>query len=126
MSKIWILSERIVAYLHSMKASHISRRKALGSLTLGTAAASLPLISCVSGEPEKNTPVSKTSGNTLFRFCLNTSTISGQKPGLKKQVEIAAEAGYDGIEVWVRDVKAALEEGTTTASLKSFIENHGI
>jgi sugar phosphate isomerase/epimerase len=126
MSKIWILSERIVHYLKGMKASPISRRKALGSLALGTAAASLPLASCASGETYKKPQAHKAGENARFRFCLNTSTISGQKPGLKKQVKIAAEAGYDGIEVWVRDVKAALDEGITAASLKSFIENHGI
>lgn len=126
MSKIWNLSERIVDYLNAMKASPITRRKALSSLVLGTAAASLPLASCVNGEAEKVNRDRAASGNSRFRFCLNTSTISGQKPGLKKQVEIAAEAGYDGIEVWVKDVKAALDEGSTAASLKSFIENHGI
>lgn len=126
MPKIWILSERIVAYLHAMKASPITRRKALSSLVLGTAAASLPLASCVNSKADKITPDKTASGNARFRFCLNTSTISGQKPGLKKQVKIAAEAGYDGIEVWVRDVKAALDEGATAASLKSFINDHGI
>ena len=32
---------------------------------------------------------------TKFRFCLNTSTISGQKLGIVKYIEIAAAAGYD-------------------------------
>lgn len=126
MSKIWILSERIVAYLSAMKASPITRRKALSTLVLGTAAASLPLASCVNSEADKISQGRTVNGSARFRFCLNTSSISGQKPGLKKQVEIAAEAGYDGIEVWVRDVKAALDEGATAASLKSFIDDHGI
>ena len=61
-----------------------------------------------------------------FRYCLNTSTISGQNPGLLKYIEIASRAGYDGIEVWVRDVEAALKEGHTLSSLKSYIDDHGL
>lgn len=99
-----------------MKGLPISRRKAIASLTLGSAALSLPLIS----------QTGKASDPSPFRFCLNTSTISGQKPDLKKQVEIASEAGYDGIEVWVRDVQDALAAGSTTSSIKSFIDDHGI
>ena len=61
-----------------------------------------------------------------FRYCLNTSTISGQNPGLLKYIEIASKAGYDGIEVWVRDVEAALNAGQSLSSLKDFIEDHGL
>jgi len=107
-----------------MKASPISRRKALGSLALGAAAASLPLTSCAGGD--KNAQAPEAGGSPLFRFCLNTSTISGQKPGLKKQVEIAAEAGYEGIEVWVHDVQEAIDGGASPASLRTFIDDHGI
>ncbi len=61
-----------------------------------------------------------------FRYCLNTSTISGKNPGLLKYIEIASKAGYDGIEVWVRDVEAALNAGQSLSSLKRFIEDHGL
>ena len=63
---------------------------------------------------------------TTFRFCLNTSTISGQNPGLLNYVEIASRAGYEGIEVWIRDVEAALQTGHTLSSLNAFIAEHGI
>jgi len=99
-----------------MTEKNISRRKAISSLALGSAALSFPLKSIARAEPKKSP----------FRFCLNTSTISGQKPNLKKQVEIASKAGYDGIEVWVRDVQAALKDGATASEIKSFIDNHGI
>lgn len=100
-----------------IKASPISRRKAITSLALGSAAMALPVSSF--SRP-------KSPGPSTFRYCLNTSTISGQKPNLNKQIEIAAEAGYDGIEVWVRDVQSALEEGTSLDTLKSFITDLGI
>jgi len=70
-----------------------------------------------------------TQGETVesnFRYCLNTSTISGKNPGILKYIEIAAEAGYDGIEVWIRDIKAYLDEGNTIVSLKKYIDDRGI
>jgi len=64
--------------------------------------------------------------SSIFRYCLNTSTISGQDLGLLKYIDIASKAGYHGIEVWVRDVEAALKEGHTLSSLKSYIDDHGL
>lgn len=61
-----------------------------------------------------------------FRFCLNTSTISGQDPGLLKYIDIASEAGYDGIEVWVRDVQAYIGAGNTTETLRQYLDDHGL
>ena len=52
-----------------------------------------------------------------FSFCLNTSTISGQNPGLLHTIEIAAKAGYDGIELWINDIKEYLKQGNSIQSL---------
>jgi 2-keto-myo-inositol isomerase len=52
-----------------------------------------------------------------FRFCLNTSTISGQKPGLLQYIDIAAKAGYDGVELWINDIRDYLQKGNTIESL---------
>jgi 2-keto-myo-inositol isomerase len=57
-----------------------------------------------------------------FRFCLNTSTISGQKLGLLRTIDIAAKAGYDGVELWVSDVKEYLNRGNSLQSLDAFIK----
>ncbi len=57
-----------------------------------------------------------------FRFCLNTSTISGQKLGLLKTIDIAARAGYDGIELWISDIKEYLNQGNSLQSLNAFIK----
>jgi len=61
-----------------------------------------------------------------FRFCLNTSTISGQKLGLLKMIDIAAKAGYDGVELWVNDIKEYLNQGNSLQSLHAFITARGI
>ncbi|MEO8416203.1 MAG: sugar phosphate isomerase/epimerase [Ginsengibacter sp.] len=66
------------------------------------------------------------SPNGSFRFCLNTSTISRQNPGLLRSIEIADEAGYDGIELWINDIKAYLGQGNSVASLASFIASKNI
>ncbi len=61
-----------------------------------------------------------------FRFCLNTSTISGQKPGLLQYIDIAAKAGYDGVELWMMDIKDYLAKGNTLQSLADLIKAKGI
>lgn len=39
-----------------------------------------------------------------FRYCLNTSTIKGQRLSLVEELELVAEAGYDGLEPWIREL----------------------
>ena len=61
-----------------------------------------------------------------FRFCLNTSTISGQKPGLLKYIDIAAEAGYDGVELWANDIKEYVKAGNSLQSLATLLHSKGL
>ena len=61
-----------------------------------------------------------------FRFCLNTSTISGQNPGLLKSLEIASAAGYDGVELWLSDIRGYLKQGNTVSTLAKFIADRGL
>src|SRR5690606_22706925 len=61
-----------------------------------------------------------------FSYCLNTSTIRGQNPGILKYIEIASKAGYDGIELWIGDIQAFLKEGNTAAKLRKHLEDHGL
>ncbi len=94
----------------------MNRRQVLVSVGAASAALLLPSVE-----------VSAKSGSqTNFRFCLNTSTISGQNPGLKKYIELAARAGYDGVELWVRDVQDYLKQGNTISSLKKLIDDNRI
>jgi sugar phosphate isomerase/epimerase len=58
-----------------------------------------------------------------FKFSLNTSTISGQKLGVQKYIEIAAKAGYDCMELWIPDIKAYLDNGGSIASLKKLVSD---
>ena len=58
-----------------------------------------------------------------FKFSLNTSTISGQKLGVKKYIEIASRAGYDCMELWLPDIKVYLEGGGTLSALKKYLDD---
>lgn len=68
--------------------------------------------------------VQNAAGN--FQFSLNTSTISGQKPGLLKIVEIAAQAGYDGVELWIPEIQEHLKKGNSIQSLAGYIRSKNL
>ena len=63
-------------------------------------------------------PYKSTLPSRPFLYCLNTSTISGQKLGILEQLQVTADAGYDGIEIWVRDIQHFLKEGGQLADIK--------
>lgn len=64
--------------------------------------------------------------SATFSYCLNTSTISGQKVGFLKEFEIASKAGYNGIEVWIRDIQKYIDEGGNLKDLKKYIDDLGL
>lgn len=61
-----------------------------------------------------------------FRYCLNTSTIQGQKLSLVEEIEIAARAGYDAIEPWVREIDAYVAGGGSLPDLNQRLRDHGL
>jgi sugar phosphate isomerase/epimerase len=64
--------------------------------------------------------------SSRYRYCLNTSTIQGEKLPLEKQIEIASTAGYDGIELWLRDVQRFLDAGGKLAELRKQLDDSGL
>ncbi|MFD0679399.1 MULTISPECIES: sugar phosphate isomerase/epimerase family protein [unclassified Paenibacillus] len=61
-----------------------------------------------------------------FKTALNASTLIPFKLDIREQVRIAAEAGYEGIEIWIRDVEAYLSNGGMIQELKRYIADTGI
>ena len=59
-------------------------------------------------------------------FSLNTSTISGQKLSLVQEVEIAAKAGYQGIEPWIRELDQHIKDGGSLTDLGKKIADSGL
>lgn len=57
---------------------------------------------------------------------LNTSTIRGQKLSVPEQINVAADAGYDGIEPWIRDLRIHVEQGGSISDLKKQLDDRGL
>jgi sugar phosphate isomerase/epimerase len=61
-----------------------------------------------------------------FGFCLNTSTIRGQDLSLIEEIDIAAAAGYDGIEPWIQELDTFVKSGGSLKALGQRIADAGL
>jgi 2-keto-myo-inositol isomerase len=57
-------------------------------------------------------------GNKNFIYSLNTATIREQNLGLIGELETAAAAGFDGVEIWMDTLQAYIDKGGSLADLK--------
>jgi len=106
-----------------MNARKLSRRDALArtGLLVGTAIiADQPGLVAAPSEPPVQTL------RPVFRYCLNTATLRGQKLGIVKEIEVAAKAGYQGIEPWVASIEAYVEGGGSLKDLGQRLSDSGL
>ncbi len=61
-----------------------------------------------------------------FGYCLNTSTIRGQQLSLVEELEIAARAGFQGIEPWVSELDTYVQSGGSLKDLQKRIADLGL
>lgn len=61
-----------------------------------------------------------------FRYCLNTGVLRGYELGIVEQVELAGQAGYDGIEPWIPDLERYAGAGGSLAELRTRIADLGL
>jgi sugar phosphate isomerase/epimerase len=61
-----------------------------------------------------------------FRYCFNAATIMGQNLPVEKEAEIAAKAGYQGFEPWIRKLEEYRKKGGSPADLKKRIADLGL
>jgi 2-keto-myo-inositol isomerase len=61
-----------------------------------------------------------------FGYCLNTSTIRGQKLPVTAEVGIAARAGYQGIEPWIRELEEFVKGGGSLKDLAKQVRDLGL
>jgi sugar phosphate isomerase/epimerase len=54
------------------------------------------------------------------------STVRGQKLTLPEQVDLAAKAGYDGIEPWINELRQYEQAGGSLSDLRKRIADHGL
>ncbi len=99
----------------------LSRRR---FVTMSGAAVGAAVLARSAGASDPQSPQPK--GTCPFRYCLNTSTIRGQKLGLEKEVDIATKAGYQAIEPWVSTIQEFVKAGGKPADVRKRIEDHGL
>ena len=73
---------------------------------------------------ENQASTKKESG--WFRISLNTSTLRGHKLPLTEVIEVAAKAGYGGIEPWPDDIDRHLEAGGSLKDLDKRLKDRGL
>ena len=102
----------------SPSAELLSRRRLLGAAGLAVAA------SAAANSAAEASPLAKAASE--LKYCLNMSTIRGQKLPLPQQVKIAAEAGYEAIEPWMGELDDYVKAGGSLPDLKKQIHDAGL
>jgi 2-keto-myo-inositol isomerase len=102
-----------------MPADSASRREWLRTTVVTTAAFGLAPLAQAGEQPLSPPPERP-------RYCLNTSTVRGQKLSVPDQVDLAAKAGYDAIEPWMGDLHQFVESGGNADDLRKRIADHGL
>ena len=74
--------------------------------------------------PAPQTASSSKQGN--FIYCLNTSTIRGQKLGIEGEIELAAKVGYQSVEPWLTSIGDYVKAGKSLKDLGKKISDLGL
>jgi sugar phosphate isomerase/epimerase len=61
-----------------------------------------------------------------FGYCLNMATIRGQDLPLDREIAIASQAGYQGVEPWTHNLQRFVDGGGSLADLKKRIADSGL
>ena len=70
--------------------------------------------------------IAQTPKRTPFRSCLNFGTLRGFNLSIEEEIDIAAKAGYQGIEPWQDKIRQFLEKGGNLSDLRKRIDDHGL
>jgi 2-keto-myo-inositol isomerase len=94
----------------------LSRREAIVSAgALVAAGVSTGSASAAPGRPD----------DEPFKYCLNTSTLRGQKLSISDEVDIAAKAGFHALEPWIFELDAHVKGGGSLKDLgKKIADSH--
>jgi sugar phosphate isomerase/epimerase len=96
-----------------------TRRQMLSQSLTAAAAGTLLSQTATAAEPEP-------ALREPFGYCFNTSTIRGQKLTLVEELEIAARAGFKGVEPWVAELDEYTKAGGSLADLRKRIADLGL
>ena len=102
-----------------------SRRQVLGSAIASVAAS---VFSSHEGEAQVQRPAAGRTrpANEPFGYCLNTSTIRGNKLDIVAVVDAAAKAGFHAIEPWITELDSYTKNGGTLKDLGKRIADAGL
>ncbi len=92
----------------------ITRRQMLATAAVGSAVSIGVGQSVAATTPQ---PIARQPLSQRVKYCLNTSTVRGQKLGIVEQVALCSRAGYHAIEPWIGDLRRYVEEGGQLAEL---------
>ncbi|QDV24860.1 sugar phosphate isomerase/epimerase family protein [Aureliella helgolandensis] len=84
-----------------------------------------PTPTAVSGDLAASASDSNSTKSNL-RYCLNMSTINSSKVPLREQLQIASNAGYDAVELWLRDIETYTKGGGALNDLRKELEDLGL
>lgn len=98
-----------------MTSSAFTRRQLLAT------AACLPTLPAFATATE-----AKPDNSAAFSYCLNTSTLMGQKLDLIELIEIASKAGYQAIEPWMGEIDEYVKKGGNLKDLAKRLGDHGL
>jgi len=99
--------------------SNLSRRRFIAGVGVSAGA-------IVAGDAMTAPAESAGKARVPFSYCLNTSTIRGQDLSLDKEIDIAAKAGYTGIEPWVRKISAYADAGGSLRDIRKQLTDLGV
>ena len=102
--------------------SQLTRRELLlaGGMT-ATGLAISPL-----AKAQNSVAPTPTGRRKIRRFLLNTGTLLGYNLSIEEEIAVTAQAGYDGIEIWLVRLEKYLDEGKSLADLKKRIDDSGL
>ncbi len=123
-----------MAAMNTPHASHtrpgqtpVSRREFLRrSSQAAGAACAASAVAASATSPAATAATADVAGPASLRYCLNTSTIRGQEVGLPRAIDIAAQAGYQGIEPWIRELQAYVQQGGSLKDLRKRLDDRGL
>jgi len=113
-------AKKVIGKRRTSMKHKVSRRHVLvaGSAAIGSGVVSRLARAQQAGEVK--TPQS------AFVYCLNTSTVRGQKLPLVQELEIAAKVGYQAVEPWVSEIADYQKKGGTLPDLRKRIADLGL
>jgi len=76
--------------------------------------------------PSVNQAATTAASAGSFTYCLNMATIRGHKLGFIKELELASQAGFKSVEIWLDTLQEYLAKGGTLQVVRKRLDDLGI